>query len=169
MKWWDQMPWSSFSKCWVLSQRFHSPLSPRGSLVLQGILTGRLLSWSNLMDPMWSKGFFHGVRGRKGGRRNEQIRICYVAGFQDRGRGPKARNICISERWKKQENRFSHRAARRNTDLLISWLSVQPSLDSWSLKLWCYVIASTGKGYNHEFWSALWLGQIIYLLWPESF
>ena len=35
MKWWDQMPWSSFSECWVLSQLFHSPLSPssRGSLV----------------------------------------------------------------------------------------------------------------------------------------
>ena len=25
MKWWDQMPWSSFSECWVLSQFF--PLS----------------------------------------------------------------------------------------------------------------------------------------------
>ena len=36
MKWWDQMPWSYFSECWVLSQLFHSPLSPssRGSLVL---------------------------------------------------------------------------------------------------------------------------------------
>ena len=33
-KWWDQMPWSSFSDCWVLSQLFHSPLSSslRGSL-----------------------------------------------------------------------------------------------------------------------------------------
>ena len=33
MKWWDQMPWSLFFKCW--SQPFHSPLSPssRGSLV----------------------------------------------------------------------------------------------------------------------------------------
>ena len=31
----DQMPWSSFSECGVLSQLFHSPLSPssRGSLV----------------------------------------------------------------------------------------------------------------------------------------
>ena len=27
MKWWDQMPWSMFSECWVLSQLFHSPLS----------------------------------------------------------------------------------------------------------------------------------------------
>ena len=27
MKWWDQMPWSSFSECWILSQLFHSPLS----------------------------------------------------------------------------------------------------------------------------------------------
>ena len=24
MKWWDQMPWPSFSECWVLSQLFHS-------------------------------------------------------------------------------------------------------------------------------------------------
>ena len=28
MKWCDQMPWSSFFECWVLSQLFHSPLSP---------------------------------------------------------------------------------------------------------------------------------------------
>ena len=36
MKWWDQMPWSLFSECWVSSQLFHSPLSltSRGSLVL---------------------------------------------------------------------------------------------------------------------------------------
>ena len=36
MKWWDQMPWSSFSECWALSQFFHSPLSlsSRDSLVL---------------------------------------------------------------------------------------------------------------------------------------
>ena len=27
MKWWNQMPWSLFSECWVLSQLFHSPLS----------------------------------------------------------------------------------------------------------------------------------------------
>ena len=26
MKWWDQMPWSSFFECWVLSQLFHPPL-----------------------------------------------------------------------------------------------------------------------------------------------
>ena len=34
-EWWDQMPWSSFSECWALSQLFHSPLSlsPRGFLV----------------------------------------------------------------------------------------------------------------------------------------
>ena len=28
MKSWDQMPWSSFFECWVLSQLFHSPFSP---------------------------------------------------------------------------------------------------------------------------------------------
>ena len=35
MKWWDQMPWSSFSECWAFSQLFHSPLSlsSRGLLV----------------------------------------------------------------------------------------------------------------------------------------
>ena len=27
MKWWDQMPWSSFTECWALSQPFHSPFS----------------------------------------------------------------------------------------------------------------------------------------------
>ena len=35
MKWWDQMPWFSFSEFWVLSQLFQSPLSlsSRGFLV----------------------------------------------------------------------------------------------------------------------------------------
>ena len=27
MKWWDQMPWSSFSECWALNQLFHSPFT----------------------------------------------------------------------------------------------------------------------------------------------
>ena len=27
MKWWGQMPWSSFSEYWALSQLFHSPLT----------------------------------------------------------------------------------------------------------------------------------------------
>ena len=33
MKWWDRMPWSLIFESWVLSQLFHSPLSPssRGS------------------------------------------------------------------------------------------------------------------------------------------
>ena len=36
IKWWDQMPWSYFFECWVLSQLLPSPLSlsSRGSLVL---------------------------------------------------------------------------------------------------------------------------------------
>ena len=35
MKWWDQMPWSSFSECWIFSQLFHSLISllSRSSLV----------------------------------------------------------------------------------------------------------------------------------------
>ena len=28
MKWWDQMPWSLLFECWILSQFFHSSLSP---------------------------------------------------------------------------------------------------------------------------------------------
>ena len=28
MKWWDQIAWASFFEFWVLSQLFHSPLSP---------------------------------------------------------------------------------------------------------------------------------------------
>ena len=43
MKWWDWMPWSQFSECWVLSQSFHSPLSlsSRGSLVAIAFLVTR--------------------------------------------------------------------------------------------------------------------------------
>ena len=65
LKWWDQIPWSWFFKCWVLSQFFHSPLSPsyRGFLVHLCFLPwGRchlnacvyahsLLSCLNLCDP----------------------------------------------------------------------------------------------------------------------
>ena len=42
MKWWDQMPWSWFFECWVLSQLFRSPLSlsSGGSLVPPGFLFG---------------------------------------------------------------------------------------------------------------------------------
>ena len=46
MKWWDQMPWSSFFE-WVLSQIFHSPLSlsSRGFLVPLSFLP---LEWYHL-------------------------------------------------------------------------------------------------------------------------
>ena len=42
MKWWNQMPWSLCFECWVVSQHFHSPLSPssRGPLVPLCFLTG---------------------------------------------------------------------------------------------------------------------------------
>ena len=41
MKWWNQMPWSLCFECWVISQHFHSPLSPtsRGPLVPLCFLT----------------------------------------------------------------------------------------------------------------------------------
>ena len=45
-KWRDQMPWSSFFECWVLSQLFHSPLSlsSRSSLVPLHFSTIRVVS-----------------------------------------------------------------------------------------------------------------------------
>lgn len=61
-------------------------------------LDTRLLSWINPMDSMWSKGSLQ----VGGGRRIEEIRRCYAAGFQDGGRGSKPRNTCISETWKRR-------------------------------------------------------------------
>ena len=55
MKWWDQMPWSSFFECWVLSQLFHSSLSLslRGSLVPPRCLP---LEWEHL--HIWGCWYF---------------------------------------------------------------------------------------------------------------
>ena len=55
MKWWNSMPWSLFFKCWVLSQAFHSPLSPssRGSLVPLPFLP---LEWCHL--HIWGYWYF---------------------------------------------------------------------------------------------------------------
>ena len=53
MKWWDWMPWSSFFESWVLSQLFHSPLSPssRGSLVsLHFCRKGGVICFSEVTD-----------------------------------------------------------------------------------------------------------------------
>ena len=52
---WDRMPWSQFSDCWVLSQFFHSPLSPSstGSLVPLCFLP---LEWDHL--HIWGWYFF---------------------------------------------------------------------------------------------------------------
>ena len=52
-KWWNWMPWSYFFECWVLSQLFHSPLSPssRGSLVTLHFLP---LKWYHLCIWVWS-------------------------------------------------------------------------------------------------------------------
>ena len=55
MKWWDQMPWSSFFECWVLNQLFHSPLSSssRCSLVPLCFLP---LEWCHL--HIWRYWYF---------------------------------------------------------------------------------------------------------------
>ena len=52
MKWWAQMPWSSFFDCWVLSQLFHSPLSSKGSVPLC------FLTWAWCHLHVWSYWWF---------------------------------------------------------------------------------------------------------------
>ena len=37
MKWWDRIPWSSFSECWALSQLFHSPLWRTSNLIFKKV------------------------------------------------------------------------------------------------------------------------------------
>ena len=44
MKWWDHMPWSSFSECWALSQLFHSPLSLKGPFSSSSLSAIRVVS-----------------------------------------------------------------------------------------------------------------------------
>ena len=50
MKWWDQMPWSQFSECWVLSQHF--PLSSftfiKRLFSSSSLSAIRLVSWAHL-------------------------------------------------------------------------------------------------------------------------
>ena len=55
IKWWDWMPWSSFYECWVLSQLFHSPLTPSStsSLVPLHFLP---LGWNHL--HIWGYWYF---------------------------------------------------------------------------------------------------------------
>ena len=47
MKWWDKMPWSSFSECWDLSQLFHSLLS----LSSRSFLVYRITIFSVVLKP----------------------------------------------------------------------------------------------------------------------
>ena len=44
IKWWDRMPWFSFSECWALSPLSHSPLSlsPSGSLAHHPVILAKL-------------------------------------------------------------------------------------------------------------------------------
>ena len=69
MKWWDQMPWSSFCECWGLSQLFNSPLplSSRGFWVplhsLPGEGNGTQLQYSCLENPMDGGALWAAVHG----------------------------------------------------------------------------------------------------------
>ena len=49
MKWWDQTPWSLFFECWILSQLFHSSLSPSS----RGPLSSSLLSAIRVISSVY--------------------------------------------------------------------------------------------------------------------
>ena len=48
MKWWDRMPWSSFSECWDLSHLIHSPLSLIKRLFSSSLSAIRVVSYAYL-------------------------------------------------------------------------------------------------------------------------
>ena len=53
MKWWSHMPWSSFFEYWVLSQLFHSPLSPSSGgflVILHFVHKGGVICISEVID-----------------------------------------------------------------------------------------------------------------------
>ena len=55
MKWWDQMPWSLFYECRILSQLFHSALSP-SPRVIKSCLT-LVTPWTVACHAPLSMGF----------------------------------------------------------------------------------------------------------------
>ena len=57
MKWWDQMPWSSYFKCWVLSQLFHSLLSPSSMTNLESVLKSKDITFFHKSLYSQSYGF----------------------------------------------------------------------------------------------------------------
>ena len=75
MKWWDQMPLSSFFECWVFSQLFHSPvsLSSRGSLVPLRFLP---LKWYHL--HIWGCWYFSWITISNWEKRERQRYICVM-------------------------------------------------------------------------------------------
>ena len=46
LMWWDRMPWSLFSECWVLSQLFRSPLT-----FIKRLFSSSLLSPLRVVSP----------------------------------------------------------------------------------------------------------------------
>ena len=42
MKWWDRMPWSSFSECWTLSQLRHLQISVKTVMYHYGMISSQL-------------------------------------------------------------------------------------------------------------------------------
>ena len=48
MKWWDRMPWSLFSECWILSQLFQSHF-----FTVISFLTGHLIFFFFLTSLCW--------------------------------------------------------------------------------------------------------------------
>ena len=73
MKWWDRMPWSSFSECWALSQLFHSPLSLSLSWNTQAQRSSYLWAWSVFHIDQRSRDSKYTSRKRKAWSKYMQI------------------------------------------------------------------------------------------------
>jgi len=80
MKWWDQMPWSSFSECWALSQLFHSTftfikrLFSSSSLSAIGVVSSAYLRLLILLPYSlwsWTFSFYAKKSVREGGKDKE--------------------------------------------------------------------------------------------------
>ena len=82
MKWWDQMPWSYCFESWVLSQLFHSSLSPasKSSLVPLGFL------------PV---GFPGGTYGKESACSADQALIPGLGRYPGEGNGNLLQHSCL--------------------------------------------------------------------------
>ena len=63
------------------------------------------------------------------GREAGELKRCYAAGFQDGGRGPKPRNTCVSETWKKRTDSLIKLPEETETCSYLDFSPAKPVLD----------------------------------------